>query len=147
MQPGLSTQQVEIVFATDLSCAKLLRSIQFMDYDGTVYEVPYASPTDFASTPKSTWGFPLFLIPTGWWSIPAIFHDAAFRGLLLIVHEDGMREKAFPNNSDMMKANDLFLRIMKSVKPDANLFEQSQMKAIYNGVAFLGWHAWKEDRA
>lgn len=146
MTPGLQTQLVELIFATDLSCAKVLKPLLFRDLDGTLYEVPAYAPTDFASTPKAVWGFPLFLIPTGWWSIAAIFHDAAFRGLLQIVGPDGARTQAFPAATDMQKANDLFCRIMKSIKPNPTLMETSQLRAIYEGVTLGGWHAWKEDR-
>ena len=138
---------VEIIFSTDLSCAKLLKPIWYRAKDGTLYELPYAQSTDFASTPKATWGFPLFLIPTGWWAIPAFFHDAAFRGTLVIIGENGARSLAFPNKDDEQKANELLLEIMQWLKPNANLLESAQMHAIYEGVAIGGWHAWKEDRA
>jgi hypothetical protein len=142
-----STVDFETIGCIDCSVTKLLKSIQYTADDGSVYECPQYQPTDFASTPKATWGLPLFLIPTGWWAIPAIFHDAGFQNTLLKVLPDGAREKAFPNAMDEHQVNDLLLEMMKAIKPIPNLFELSQMKAIYEGVTIGGWHAWKKDRS
>ena len=143
MQNGFSTQLVKIIFATDLSCAKALEPMRYQSFDGTVYEIPYCQPTDFASTPPLTWGPPLYLIPTGWWAIPAMGHDAAFQNTLLVVNEDGSKTKA---NLTEQQCNALFLEMMQAIKPNPTLFEKLQMEAIYEGVTIGGWHAFKEDR-
>lgn len=143
-----STQQIQIIFASDLSCAKTLAPVRFTDTDGAIYEVPACQPTDFASTPPTTWGFPLYLIPTGWWAIPALFHDSAFQNLLRIIrsHLDGS-ESWIPANLTEQESNDLLKRMMQTIKPTPTLHERLQLDAIYEGVTLGGWHAFKEDRS
>ena len=144
MESGFSTVDVEIIFASDLSCAKLLKPVRFMSQNGTLFEFTFCEPTDFASTPKETWGFPLYLIPTGWWALPAAGHDAAFKNLLLIVNEAGTKAVA---NLKRAQSNALLLEMMQAIKPNPTRFEQTQMDAIYDGVTLGGWHAFEEDRS
>jgi hypothetical protein len=146
MEHGFSTQLVEIIFASDLSCAKLLQPVRFQSSDGRLYEIPYACPTDFASTPPATWGAPLFLIPTGWWAIPAMGHDAAFKNLLLVVNADGSKQRAFPGAGTEGACNALLLEMMQAIKPNPTVFEKAQMDAIYEGVTIGGFHSYKVDR-
>lgn len=134
---------MEIIFASDLSCAKLMKPIRFQSKSGKLFEIPYASSTDFASTPSITWGAPLFLIPTGWWAIPAQGHDAAYKNILLLVNADGSKVLANLSESD---SNDLLLEMMQAIKPHPTVFESMQMQAIYEGVTVGGWHAYKLDR-
>ncbi len=143
MQTGFSTQMIELAFNGDLSCAKTLSPVDYVTRDGRRFRIPKFQNTDFASTPKAVWGFPLFLIPTGWWSIPAIGHDAAFQNTLLAVHLDGSVTLA---NLTEAQCNDLLCEMMCAIKPNQTLFETSQMRAIYEGVTLGGWHAFKEDR-
>ncbi len=144
---GFNTLCFETISNLDYSATKLLKSIQYTAEDGSIYELPYALPTDYGSVPSAFWGPPLFLIPTGWWSISTFFHDAGFKNLLLRVLPSGLREKAFPNFHDEQKVNDLLLEMMQAIKPNPSLLEKAQMKAIYEGVTLGGWHAWAEDRA
>lgn len=144
MNFGFSTVDVEIIFASDLSCAKSLKPIRFTRRDGTVLEIPQYQPTDFASTPPSTWGYPLLLIPTGWWAIPAFGHDSAFQNTLLLVNPDG--SKTLVNYTEA-QSNDLLLEMMDAIKPNPTLFEKSQREAIFSGVSIFGWHAYKQDRS
>jgi hypothetical protein len=141
---GFSTQLIKIIFATDLSCAKLLESVRYTSFNGTVYEVPRYQATDFASTPPETWGAPLFLIPTGWWAIPTLSHDAAFQNTLLVDNQDGTTSVA---NLTESQSNDLLLEMMKAIKPNPTLFEIAQRDAIVAGVTLFGWHSYKQDRA
>jgi hypothetical protein len=140
---GFSTQDVRIIFATDLSCSKLLESVRYTSVSGVVYEIPQYQQTDFASTPSAIWGAPLFLIPTGWWAIPTLAHDAAFRNTLLVVNQDGTTTLA---NLTEKESNDLLFEMMQAIKPNPTFFEIAQRDAIYTGVTIGGWHAFKEDR-
>ena len=144
MSFGFRTQDVEIMFAVDLSVSKLVKPIDYFSRDGTHYRIPYAQPTDFASIPKALWGPPLFLIPTGWWSIPTLAHDAAFRNMLQIVNPDGTTPLA---NLNEKQCNDLLLEMMQSIKPNPTLFEKAQMDAIYTGVSIGGQRAFDNDRS
>lgn len=153
MTPGFNTQMVKIIFDLDLSTAKTLEPVRYTDLDGTVYEIPVYQPTDFASTPKAVWGAPLFLIPTGWWTIPCLGHDAAYQNTLLIV-EVGVQASACVEsetrrlaNLTEKQSNDLLNRMMAAVKPSPTEFERLQMAAIYEGVTIGGWYAFKEDRS
>ena len=144
MEYGFTSTIAEVIFNGDMSVAKFLKAPDYISRDGQHYRLPYCQPTDFASTPKSTWGFPLFLIPTGWWSIPAGFHDSAFQNLLLVVNPDGSTSLADLPES---KCNDLLLEMMQAVKPNPTLLEKSQMNSIYAGVTLGGWHAYRQDRS
>lgn len=141
---GFSTVDVEIIFASDLSVAKVLKHVDFWSKNGVHYRIPDYQPTDFASTPPATWGPPLFLIPTGWWAVPVIGHDSAFQNLLLVVNPDGTTRLANLSEQD---CNDLLLEMMQAIKPNPTTFERLQMDAIYQGVTQFGWHAYKQDRA
>lgn len=121
-----------------------MKPIRYQSASGKLFEIPYAAPTDFASTPAMTWGAPLFLIPTGWWAIPAMGHDSAFRNILLVVNSDGSKQIA---NLTEQESNDLLLEMMCSIKPNPTTFEQLQKHSIYEGVTLGGWHAYKSDRS
>ena len=144
MLSGFTTTECEIIFNGDFSVSKLLKPIDYVSRAGVQYRIPFCTPTDFASTPKAVWGFPLYLIPTGWWAIPAVGHDAAFKNLLLVVNADGSTALA---NLTEQASNDLLREMMQAVKPNPTLLESSQMKAIFEGVTVGGWHAFKEDRS
>lgn len=144
MESGFNTVDVQIIFCIDFSVSKLVKPIDYSARDGTIYRIPYAQPTDFASIPKALWGPPLFLIPTGWWSIPTLAHDAAFRNLLLVVNPDGSTQLA---NLTEGQCNGLLLEMMQSIKPHPTLFEKAQMEAIYAGVSIGGGHAFNNDRS
>lgn len=144
MNHGFSTVDFETISCIDYSASKLLKAIRYHAKDGTIYEIPQYQPTDFASIPKIAWGFPLYLIPTGWYSIPVIGHDSAFQNLLLKVLPDGSKVLA---NLSEFQCNDLLLEMMQSIKPNATTFERAQMDAIYTGVTIGGYHSYKEDRA
>ena len=143
MNYGFSTVDIEIIFASDLSVSKLLKPVRFTMPEGDAYEIPYCQPTDFASVPKAMWGAPLFLIPTGWWALPSIGHDAAFQNTLLKINPDGSRT---PANLTESQCNTLLLQMMRAIKPNPTAFEKLQMDAIYAGVTIGGWHAFIEDR-
>jgi len=134
----------KVICDGDLSCSKFLEAVRYQAKDGTLYEIPEYCPTDFASTPRETWGPPLFLIPTGWWCLAVGGHDAAYRNLLLIVQTDGTKHLA---DLTEFESNDLLLEMMESLKPNPTPLERAQMDAIYAGVTLGGWHAFKEDRA
>lgn len=141
---GFSTQLVKIIFATDLSCAKFLEPVWYTSLNGDVYEIPLYLQTDFASTPPVTWGAPLFLIPTGWWAVPAAGHDSAFQNTLLVVNQDGTKTLA---NLTEQECNDLLMEMMDAIKPNPTLFEIAQRDAIYIGCTIGGFHSYKVDRA
>lgn len=144
MESGFSTQMVEIIFSTDLSCAKFLKFVDFIAPDGTHYRIPAFQPTDFGSIPKLLWGPPLYLIPTGWWTIPCAGHDAAFQNTLQIVNADGSIKLASLTEA---QANTLLKEMMQAIKPYPNAFELTQMNAIYEGVKWGGASAFAADRA
>lgn len=141
---GFSTQDVEIMFSVDLSVAKLVKPVDYVARDSTVYRIPYAQPTDFASIPKELWGPPLYLIPTGWWSLPTVMHDSAFRNMLLVVNSDGSTQLA---NLNEQQCNDLLLESMQSIKPNPTMFEKLQMDAIFTGVSIGGIKPFEDDRS
>jgi len=144
MEHGFKTVDFEVICSTDFSVSKLLKAVDYMAVDGTVYRIPFCQPTDFASIPKEFWGAPLFLIPYGWWSLPAAGHDALFQNLMLIVNADGTTRLA---NLPEDKCNALLLEMMQAIKPNPTEFEKLQMDAIIKGVVDFGWHAYKQDRA
>src|ERR1035437_1618065 len=113
MESGFSTVDIEITFCIDFSVSKLVKPIDYVAKDGTIYRIPYAQPTDFASIPKALWGPPLFLIPTGWWSIPTLAHDAAFRNMLLVVNPAGQVGFTRLANLNEQQCNDLLLEMMQ----------------------------------
>jgi hypothetical protein len=141
---GFSTQIAEIIFDGDPSTSMFLKPIRYADRAGRLFEIPYCQPTDFASIPKEFWGAPLFLIPFGWYSIPAGGHDALFQNTMRIVNADGTTQRALIKSES--ECNDLLLEMMQSIKPNPTIFEKMQMDAIYEGVTIGGWHAFKADR-
>jgi hypothetical protein len=141
---GFNTVDFETIQCIDYSVSKLVKPVDYVARDGTHYRIPYAQPTDFASIPKVLWGPPLYLIPTGWWSLPTIMHDSAFRNMLLIVLPDGSTQLAGLNEQ---QCNGLLLEAMQSIKPNPTAFERLQMDAIFAGVSIGGAGAFKDDRA
>ena len=144
MSFGFSSVDFETIQCIDYSVSKLVKPVDYFARDGTRYRIPYAQPTDFASIPKVLWGPPLYLIPTGWWSLPTVLHDAAFRNMLLIVLPDGSTQLAGLNEK---QCNDLLLESMQSIKPNPTAFEKLQMNAIFAGVSIGGSGAFSDDRA
>jgi hypothetical protein len=144
MFTGFQTVDFETIQCIDYSVSKLVKPVDYFAKDGTHYRIPYAQSTDFASIPKQLWGPPLYLIPTGFWSLPAIAHDAAFRNTLLIVNDDGSTQLA---NLTEQQCNDLFLEAMQAIKPNPTPFEKLQMEAIFQGVSIGGASAFKDDRS
>lgn len=149
MKFGFQSSDFRIKVFTDLTNCELLTPIYFRSRSGVLYEAPVGTRTDFASTPKIVWGLPLFLIPTGWWAIAAAVHDAAFRNMLWMYLDDGVRRRAFAadNRNSERAANKLLLEMMQALKPNPTCFEWLQYRAIYLGVTLGGWHAFKHDRA
>jgi Protein of unknown function (DUF1353) len=139
-----STVDFEVICNVDFSVSKLLKPVDYFANDGTQYRIPLAQPTDFASIPQEFWGAPLFLIPYGWYSLPAAGHDSAYQNLLLKVNADGSTALA---NLTEDQSNDLLLEMMQAMKPNPTTFEKLQMSAIYHGVTIGGWHAFKVDRS
>ena len=128
----------------DFSVSRLLQAVDYVAQDGTHYRIPFAQPTDFASIPPALWGPPLFLIPYGWYSLPAVGHDALYQNLMLVVYPDGSTSLA---NRTEQQSNDLLLEMMHVIRPIPTEFEKLQMDAIYEGVTIGGWHAFKQDRS
>jgi hypothetical protein len=150
LSPGqFSSQDWQSYNAIDANgrlISKVLKPVFYLSLDGTLYEIPPFQPTDYASAPPALWGPPLFLIPYGWWSLPALGHDSAFQNSLLAVNSDGLKHLAFPGADTEGACNVLLLEMMKAIKPNPTTFEKLQMDAIYEGVTIGGWHAFKEDR-
>jgi hypothetical protein len=144
MSFGFSSVDFETIQCIDYSVSKLVKPVDYVARDGTHYRIPYAQPTDFASIPKVLWGPPLYLIPTGWWSLPCVLHDSSFKNMLLVVNADGSTQLAGLNEQ---QCNDLLLEAMQSIKPNPTEFEQLQMDAIYEGVSIGGSHAFNDDRS
>jgi len=144
MESGFSTVDVEIIYSLDLSVCKLIKPVDYISKSGMHYRIPIGASTDFASVPKELWGALLFLIPTGWYSLPAELHDSAYQNTLQVI--DGQCNIMIANLNEQ-ESNDLLLEAMQSIKPQPTLFEKAQMDAIYEGVTIGGWHAFKEDRS
>ena len=144
MFTGFQTVDFEVIQCIDFSVSKLAKPVDYFAQDGTRYRIPLGQSTDFASIPKQLWGPPLYLIPTGFWSLPAIAHDAGFRNTLLIVNADGSTQLA---NLSEKQCNDLFLEMMQAIKPNPTVFEKLQMEAIFQGVSIGGASAFKDDRS
>jgi hypothetical protein len=140
---GFDSVDFQTIQCIDYSVSKLVKPVDYFSRDGTHYRIPYAQPTDFASIPKVLWGPPLYLIPTGWWSLPCIAHDSAFRNMLLVVLPDGSTKLASLNEQ---QCNDLLLESMQAIKPNPTAFEKLQMEAIFQGVSIGGGSAFKDDR-
>lgn len=139
-----STVDFEVICDVDFSVSKFLKPVDYTANDGVIYRIPLAQPTDFASVPSEFWGPPLFLIPYGWYSLPAAGHDSAYQNLLQIVNVDDTTKLA---NLTEDQSNDLLLEMMQTIKPNPTTFEKLQMAAIYHGVTIGGWHAFKQDRS
>ena len=149
LQPGhFSTQDWETINAIDAQgrlIANLLKPVFYLSQDSeSLYELPAFAPTDYASVPQELWGAPLFLIPYGWWSLPAFGHDTGFQNKLLKLLPGG--SKALARLTEP-QCNDLILEMMNAIKPSPTAFEKLQRDAIYEGVTIGGWHAFKEDRS
>lgn len=144
MPPGFQTVDFETICCVDFSVSKLLKPVDYVARDGTHYRIPFAQPTDFASIPKELWGAPLFLIPFGWYSLPAAGHDALYQNLMQVVAADGSVSLA---NRTEQQSNDLLLEMMQAIKPNPTEFENLQMQTIMTGLSIGGWHAFKQDRS
>jgi hypothetical protein len=104
---------------------------------GREFKVPKGSRTDGASTPRFTWDLlPPFGIYWKW----CVCHDSAYQGTLMVIDDvSGVwvtamlsKEESDEMLSDLMEAG-------KVVALDAD--------AIYEGVKWGGWKAFREDRA
>ena len=127
---------------TDFTLFKLFEAVEYLASDGKRYRLPVGAGSDVASTPPATWGPPLFLTPCGWYG-PAVYgHDCGYQNTLEVWQDGGWRLAAL-SKAD---CDALCLEMMKSLKPVRTLLEEAQMRAIYDGVSFGGWHAFKEDR-
>lgn len=142
---GFQTVDFEVIASVDFSTSKFLKPVGFISKSGRHFQIPFCQPTDFASIPSAFWGAPLFLIPFGWWCLPAGIHDSAFQNLLEEVMPDGTIQLAKIQTE--AECNDLILEAMQSIKPNPTIFEKAQMDAIYEGVTLGGWHAFKQDRS
>jgi Protein of unknown function (DUF1353) len=147
MESGFSTTDFEVICATDFSCAKLLKSVDYVARDGMRYRAPYMAATDFASVPDEFWGAPLFLIPTGWYALPALFHDCAYRNDLLKESGADLSSGGWVT-ANLMKqqCDDLLCEMMQAIKPAPTDLERLQMQAIHQGLVLGGWHAFRSDR-
>jgi hypothetical protein len=142
---GFSTQDWQsynCINAENRLVSKFLKPVDYWAADGTQYRIVGAM-TDYASTPPEVWGPPFFLIPYGWWSLPAAGHDDAFQNRLLIVQTDGTTHLA---DLTERESNDLLDEMMQAIKPNPTVFEKAQMDAIYEGVTIGGFHSYKVDR-
>lgn len=144
MESGFSTVDFQCIACIDFSVSKLAKPVDYISKAGTRYRIPYGQGTDFASIPSALWGAPLFLIPYGWYSLPAMLHDSGFRNNLLIVNADSTISLAALSES---QCNDLLLEAMRSLKPNPGALESMQMHAIFEGVALFGFNAYRSDRS
>ena len=142
----LDWKSINTIDAEGRIISKMLEPVDYFARDGTHYRISSYQTTDYASAPGAVWGPPLFLIPYGWWSLPAVLHDAGFQNQLLVVNGDGSTRLAFPGQDTESAINLLFLEAMQSVLPNPTMFQKLQMDAIFSGVTIGGWHAFKEDR-
>lgn len=139
---GFNTIDFEVI--TDFVQFKLLKPVRYGALDGTVYELPQYAPSDLASTPDGIWGPPLYLPPCGWYG-PAVYgHDCGYQNTLLIVNPDGTTRRA---NLNREQCDALCREMLQWLRPNPTVRERVQIKAIYDGVALGGWHAFKEDRS
>ena len=148
LAPGhFSTQIWESINAIDANgrvISKLIKPVPYLSLKGDLFEIPDHQPTDYASAPPPLWGPPLYIIPYGWWSLPAAGHDSGFQNLLIRMMPDGTKTIA---NLTEPQCNDLLNEMMNAIKPNPTPFEILQRDAIYAGVTLGGWHAFKQDRS
>lgn len=142
---GFSTQDwesINCISADNRLISKFLKPVDYFAVDGTHYR--FQPFTDYASVPSAFWGPPFFLIPYGWWSLPAAAHDSAFQNTLLVVQTDGTTHLADLSESE---SNDLLDEMMAAIKPTPTAFESLQRREIMTGLCLGGWHAYKVDRS
>src|ERR1035437_9474940 len=137
-------QSYNAIDANGRLISKFIKPVFFLDKNGDLFEIPDHQPTDYASAPGALWGPPLFLIPYGWWSLPAAGHDSGYQNLLLRLQPEGTKALA---RLTRPQCDDFIDEMMDAIKPNPTPFEILQRDTIFNGVKFLGWHSFKEDRA
>lgn len=147
MKPGFQNNDWSTMESGDFRNFKLLKAERYLARDGTLYELPQYAPSDLASVPPEFWGAPLFLTPFGWYAHPAYLHDCGFQNTLLVVTQSNGCEIKVKAALTEAKCNALILEAMQLLKPEPSVLEAAQMKAIYEGVALFGWHAFNEDRS
>jgi hypothetical protein len=103
---------------------------------GTHYRVPIGAESDGASTPPELWAE---IPPFGAYWLAALVHDSAYRNTLLRQMENGFWVPAMLNKDD---SDTLLLDCMAALG-----VEQVRKEAIYEGVHFFGWKAFRDDRA
>jgi hypothetical protein len=103
--------------------------------DGARFRVPIGALADGASTPNELW---ITLPPFGRYWLAAVVHDSAYRGSLQRQLQDGGWTSAMLNKED---SDILFLDCLIAL--GVNDLDRN---ALYEGVRFFGWKAFRDDR-
>lgn len=103
------------------------KDMVYTNEHGTIY-VRKGTLTDLASTPKIVWSF---LPPDGPYVVPAIIHDALYRGNYINPKTGSVFTRK--------EADDLFDEMMEFVG-----VEEDTRKKVYSAVRHFGWKAWDD---
>lgn len=114
----------------------LQEPIDLADDHRAFYRVPEGSESDGASIPQELWS--AGLAPFGDYWLAAIVHDSAYRGTLLRQLDTGEWAPAMLSKE---ACDTLLLDCMGALH-----VSQVTKEAIYEGVRFGGWRAFREDR-
>lgn len=129
-------QQLRVLAEHDGRNFTLLEPLEFIADDGTHYRAAAGSTTDGASTPQAIWiNFP----PFGKYWLPAVLHDAAYRGSLEVLGPDGQwRMCLMPKD----QADDLLLEAMEDQQVG-----HFTRQTIYEAVKHFGEKSFETDRS
>ena len=109
------------------------KSISFQRPNGETMTVKAGEGTDLYSVPKVLRSFVSALQPS---SLPAIFHDAAYRNQWF----NGDRKEADRLIVEVMQAVNLIHKHMGNKRP----FSRYKMSKIYHSLRFGGWMAYRK---
>lgn len=135
MKPGFTDRYCETLNQGDFRNFRFLKAKEFVDIDGTRYQIPANAPTDLASTPREIWDV---LPPFGEYALESALHDCAYQNTLL--KWDG---------AQWVKANltkDQCDELYRTALGLNAAISRADAKTLYEGVHLCGWRAYKEDR-
>lgn len=161
-----TTPRQHLVWTEDFHTFSNAVPIRVRRQDGAIFQQPAGSKTDLASTPPILWGPPENLPPFGSYARSADVHDGCYQNTLqrllsdasqdLLDKAKALRESAIEllNEADEIErvcwakaelnkeqSDFMFLDCLMADGVDVDVRDK-----LYNGVKFLGWRAFRDDR-
>lgn len=128
------SRQDLLVRTSDGRNVALQEPLEYISDTGSHYRAPIGTTSDGASTPPELWPK---IPPFGSYWLPAVLHDAAYRGTLEVWTDTGWKLAMLTKD----QSDALLLEAMTTLR-----VEDGIKKLIYEGVHLFGQKAFRDDR-